>query len=526
MSQEGARPNQSQAFLLGAIAAGILLLAVYLTSAIIENENGGISASVRTIGTCLAIWAFVSPKAGLYIISIEAFTLDFIKKVAVYYGTVSTGTIIDVLVVAMLAVLGTLAGSMLQAVALRRYKLSPLLWAVLGAAFLGTLGVLLAQYKTIGFEKSAENAFNGCVYIAIAIPMSLLLTDRKELCKLLNVQFFLAAIWAVWGIKQYLFGFTALEWFYAETGLSAVATEHMFLTPDPRPFGFGSGMPNFSVVSGYFCYGAWYTWHNRKHRLLFLACTIILLLGTLASLQRTILLLPLLVIAFYFMLQSLRRSIVGYAVCTGIFLLAVANAEYLLAHLSDINAAISVGGYWGQSMLNVSTYTERLQSWLNLKDPTTYSLFGLPQLLGSYHDVITETLMYYGVVGTGLAISIATYGAWFIQRMVLRVEDPVDRKYAIFWLAITVPSIATGVIGGGNFTANPVNVQIWTFFGACICMASNSRLLPVQHKKIAHESTEGLQVANSRVPMAALGHMAPPSYVPMAARGQVAHAKA
>ena len=316
----------------------------------------------------------------------------------------------------------------------------------------------------------------------------------------------MATIWAVWGIKQYFLGFTNLEWFYAETGLSAVASDHM-LHGDTRPFGFGSGVSNFTVIPAYLCYGVWHTLQHRKHRLLFMGCTAILFCGVLASLQRTMLVVPCLVVAFYFLLQTLRRSAISYALCLGTFILAVFNAEYLLLHLDDINEVISVDGYWGQNMLNVGTYEARLHSWLYLKDPASYSLFGLPESISRSHDVITETLANYGVVGVLLAFVIVTFGLWFVQRAVLRVEDPQDRKFAIFMLAVTVPSVGTGIIGGGNFTANPVNLQTWSFFGACIALAVNSRLAPITTRKTARELLEAFQAAGPKVPLAAQGRL-------------------
>ena len=500
-----------QGLLLAAVTAGVLMVAIYLTSNIIENENGGISAAVRTIGACLAIWALVQPRAGLYIISVEAFSLDFIKKIAVYYGAVNTGTVIEVLIVGILAVVGTLLGTLAQSVAFRRYKIKPLLWATLGVALLAATAVFLASEKIAGFVKAGENSFNSCVYIAIALPMSLLLTDREQLYKLLNLQFFLASAWALCGIKQYFLGFSNMEWFYAETGLSAVATDHMIRVGDTRVFGFGSGMPNFTVISPYFCYGAWYIWQRPRHRFLFTVCTFVLFCGVLASLQRTILVLPALVLVFYYLLRSLRRTIIAYATGLTLFLLAVFNVDYLLQHVADINNAISVDGYWGQNMLNIGTYEARLTSWRHLTDPATYSLFGLPYSFDTAHDVITETLSNYGVVGAGLAFVIITYGLWFVQRLVLRVADPQDRKFAIFLLAATIPNLATGIIGGGNFTANPVNLQVWSFFGVCIALVANAELAPaVVVQRATRKALESLQVqaAAPRVPMAARAQQA------------------
>ena len=85
----------------------------------------------------------------------------------------------------------------------------------------------------------------------------------------------------------------------------------------------------------------------------------------------------------------------------------------------------------------------------------------------------------------------------------LRVEDPHDRQFAIFCLAVTVPSIAVGFIGDGNFTATPVNLQIWSSFGAAICMVVNSRLAPAVLKPAARTLNDLLESSGPRSPMAA-----------------------
>lgn len=476
-----ARPIHSQGLLLGAVTVGILVLAVYLTSTIIDSENGGISAAVKTIGACLAIWAFVRPKAGLYIISVEAFSVDYIKKVAVYYGVTSMGTIIEVLIVTMLAVIAVIAGVLVQSVALRRYKIAPLNWAILLGSGVLAIAILFASKATVGFEKGAENAFNAAVYIALALPMAVYMTDREELNKLLKVQFWFAVVWSIWGIKQYYTGFTQMEWYYAETGLSAVATDHMLKFAEPRPFGFGSGVPNYGVISPYFIYGVWYLLQHRRRRLLYTLGTITIFWGLVTSLQRSALLFPFFVPLFYYCFRNKQRTITIYAVASALFVLGVFSADYLYNHVDDINNFISVKGGWGESVLTVNTFTARLDSWRLLTEPSTYTLFGKGEDIAS-HDVFSKILISYGVVGLMIVLAGSAVLAWFLHRTLLRIEDPEDRKFATFLMAATMPYFGLGFAGGGNFTTNPTNLQMWTFFGAAVSLALNSKLVVLTPK--------------------------------------------
>ena len=198
----------------------------------------------------------------------------------------------------------------------------------------------------------------------------------------------------------------------------------------------------------------------------------------------------------------MRRAFILYGVCAFTFLLGVINADNLLAHFDDINSFISLQGNWGENMLNINTYSDRVKSWMNLKDPATYSLFGLDHPLNN-HDFFTQTLVSYGIVGLVVLVGVVTTGVWFVQRTVLRVEDARDRQFAIFCLAVTIPSILVGFINLGNFTANPVNLQIWTFFGGAICMVINSRLAPEPVTRSLHSLKAALQASQPRIPMAA-----------------------
>ena len=485
MSQEaGSRPIHSQGLLLMAVAVGVLMLAVYLTSNIIESENGGISAAVRTIGVCLAICAPSAlvrrPKAGLYIITVEAFSVDFVKKVAVYYGTASMGTIIEVLIVTMLAVVATVLGVLLQSVALRRFKIAPLNWGLLiGSSILG-IAVVLASKSTVGFEKAAEDAFNSCFFIALALPITVCLASKEELNKLLRLQFWLSAVWAIWGTKQYFMGFNQLEWFYAETGLSAVASDHL-LKGDLRPFGFGSGAPNYGVISPYLVYGVWHFFQYRRRRLLYLLGSLTILVGLVTSLQRTALIFPLLVPIFYYAFLDKRRTIIVYCSAALLFIAGIIASDYLLDHLQDIDDFIAIGGTWGGNVLTVNTYAARLSSWQLLKNPAIYSLFGLNDDFAN-HDVFSKVIISYGVVGLLATVSAGVTTGWFLHRTLLRIANFEDRKFATFLLAATMPFIFLGLIGGGNFTSNPTNLQIWTFFGAAVSIVIHSKLIVVAPK--------------------------------------------
>ena len=320
----------------------------------------------------------------------------------------------------------------------------------------------------------------------------------------MKVQFWLAVIWAIWGIKQYYTGFIPLEWYYAETGLSAVASEHMLQFADPRPFGFGSGMPNYGVVGAYTIYGVWLVIHQRRNRFWYMLGTLTVFWGLVTSLQRTALLFPLIVVVCYYCFRTRGRTLATYAAMITLFIIGVAFSDYLLEHLNDINSAIEVRGDWAEKVLQVNTFSARLISWQLLKTPRIYSWLGTHENFPT-HDVFSRIILSYGVVGLTAVLTAMAAMLTFLHSIVLRVADPTDRKSVTFLLAMTVPNILLGFAGGGNFTTNPINIQIWTFFGAAVTIIIHTKLIDPEIKKSSVSLSRALTI-----PQAARASMARP----------------
>lgn len=487
---------------LALIVAGALLIAIFLTSNIVNSETGGISATVRIAGIGLALACLVRPKFGLYVVTIEAFSLDYIKKIAVYYGAADMNTVIEVLVVGMLAVSATIAGVLSQSVVFRRYKLTRLHWAVLAAAGVCFAAVVLALRNSVGFTKAVEAGFDAGIYIGLIVPMCLFLTDRAQLDKLLTLQFWLATIWAACGIYQYYYGFTRMDWFYAETGLSLVSSEHMLRFADPRPFGFGSGSPNYGVIGSYFCYGVWRCWHGTARRNWMLLGSAVLFWGMVTSMQRTTLLLPFVAFPVYFLFRNPLRTIWTYAAVVILFPVAVYFSEELLSSLDEINALIATPGHWAENVLVVSTYSDRIHSWEWLKKGSSYTLFGIDEEVGS-HDIFSRVLLSYGVFGLLGLLCFLAVSAWYLHRMVLRVTDRETRAYVTFMLALTATTTFLSLTGGGNFTTVPINLQIWTFLGALVAMISNTELFQYEPKPDVADDRRTAHRATHLAPLAA-----------------------
>lgn len=463
---------------------------------IVQNQTGGISALVRFIGIGLAIWALVNPKAGLYIVTIEAFSLDFVKKLAVYYGSASTMTIMEVLIVGILAVVATITGFVLRSVAFRRSRMSWIEWAVLIVSALVCVALVAVMKPAQGMSKALQDSFNAGFYIALAAPMSLLLRNRAEIIKLLSLQFWLSVIWATWGTYQYFYGFTDIEWYYARTGLSIVASNFMLMFEDPRPFGFGSGAPHYGAIAPYLCYGIWHALRVRRRRLLFLLGSLIIFAGVVTSMQRTTFLIPFIILGFFFFFQTRVRAVILYL---GMALAAVAGvlfSEWLLYHLEDINRAIAVEGRWGEQVVLVSTFSDRLRGWMVLKDPASYSLFGL-DTDGLTHDIISRILLRFGIVALLLVFVSMILVAWQTHRIVFRIQDPADRDLATVMLAATVPVIVMSFAGGGNFTTVPINLQIWTFFGVIVAIIARTKRENRALKTSSRAALPGGAIANS-----------------------------
>ena len=429
-------------------------------------------------------WLLIKPKAGLYIAAFQVIYLDYFKKIAVYYGEVSQITIIQVLIVSLLTIT-MVYGGIFARVAVGRAVLSRYEYLLFAAMVgLASIAFMVAFAETKSIASAGQVAVNLSIFAGLVIAMPKLLVDDDALVRFLRYVVVCIVPWSFMGLKQYFFGYSAMEWFYAETGLSQVASWQFFADISmygfPRTIGFGSGSVNYGAVGLLLPLSLWLWWDASRYKLFWGFCSLMLFVGMIFSLQRFATILPFLGIGFFFFTKSWRRVIFAYATVLTLLGISIFASDFVRDRLDDLGAAIASDGRWAGTVLRVSTFGDRLNGWERLKDPGVYSLlgrFGDGTLqnyrgggVGEYHDVINVILETFGVVGLLVVFGTMGYLGYRIHRIIFEIRDPHRQSLARILISAMVPIFVSGMVGGANFHANPFNFIMWMHIGAIYCL--------------------------------------------------------
>ena len=154
-----------------------------------------------------------------------------------------------------------------------------------------------ARFRSVA--QAGQIAVNLSIYAGLVAVMPVLLKER-------SLEHFLKFVvlcfipWSVLGLKQYFFGFDRMEWFYAETGLSPVATSQFFAGiqhGEPGRWALAPAL-NFGVVCLLLPISVWMLVVNKSQRFLWATCTTFILAAMIVSLQRAAMILPLIGLVF------------------------------------------------------------------------------------------------------------------------------------------------------------------------------------------------------------------------------------
>lgn len=452
---------------------GGLILATVMAFVIQTNSTGGIAGLSKLFTFIGLVIGLVSPRAGIFFLAGQAMYSDELKRIAAYYGTFSTQTVQEVLIGPLLT-LCAINVSFIVGVIRKKYEIDRLgLLLYLIIPIIGA-GLLLGSRATgLGLTLKLYNTATICLYITLIPVCYGLFSNLDEWVSFISLQVLLAVPAAAWGIWQYYNGFNAMEWAYGLSGLSPTHTGQMLLGPKPRIFGLFGSASAYGSVHIYGAFAIWRACHVNKKRILYLCSGVIFLAAAVYSEQRSLLLYP-----FIFLLLSylFRRFITTAAVYSTIFVGYIAgalSASYFLTEgLENINKMIAVDTPWGQNVLTVNTFAERLYGWERLTKPETWSLLGNKNAIeasydlnaGINHDIINKILIGYGAVGLLCAVTFVAVLFYLLHRFIFQTTDLKTRNCGAFIMACTVPIIIMSFIAGDNFSTTPTNMQIWSVF--------------------------------------------------------------
>lgn len=450
----------------------VLILAIFTMSGALSASTSSISYLIRTFGIGLGILAFVRPKLGLYIVTAEAFTTDYLKKVAVYYGNTSTQTITEVMMVVIIALLASYAGRVAE-IAFRKGQPSSLAeWGFYLVGMVLTALVFISDYSASGFAEAGQQAFNIGVYVGVGGLMIGVLKDCDELWKFYRFATWFGVAWCLMTLKQSFWGYSALEEHYASTGLSKIATVQFYNSgyEYPRPSGLGSGSANLGAIAVFFPLSLWAALNVSAR---YWPIVILVVAAAVLSQVKAIPLIVLLTGLAYPFCRSRITLAVSYV--SGIIAVGalIFHSDYLLQNIAQIDD--SFRGFLGlDDSWSIQTFSDRLYGYNELKRPGNWSWGPAKNVMAS-HDGVSGLLKSAGGGAVLLGFLSLSLFLKMLHGAALSSVLGKERNLAAMLSGFVVVSIIGGVALGGFLKGQPQGLVIWFSVGGVFLLAQQNR---------------------------------------------------
>lgn len=454
--------------------------AIYVGINILLNPTGGISGVSMLLTGFAVLVSLRNPRAGIFVLTLQAVYIDELKRLGVYYGAVSRQTTVEILIGPLLTLIA-LNLSVLLGALFNQHKIPKTAW-IWYAICPFFFAYIYFSGTGSGFQLQMYNGATAALYMTIIPIICTVLPTFNDWKKFFGFQAIVAAPAALWGIWQYYNGFNDIEWTYALSGLSEAHSFGMLQFEDPRVFGLFGSSNALGCVAMYGAFCIWRGLRERKHRWWFLAMGLMYLAVCVYSKQRSVLFFPLIFLVFALAYRTRPATIALYGTGVAVFLVGIFSATWLLeVGIGRINDAIRLPGKWGEQVLNVNTFSDRLRGWERLGRAETWSLFGtgIENLESGpvdatdkdfNHDMINKLLMQAGGVGLAAVLIVGVLLAHFMHRIAWKMPNRQARFDGAFVLGCVFPFLIMSIAGGGNFTTTPINLMIWSMLAGIFAL--------------------------------------------------------
>lgn len=486
-----------QSFVLWGVVALGLGCAYVVGTSIGQASDVPFDILSNLLTATLAIIAFVSPRSGLYIVVFQAMFTDEFKRIAVTQSTASMELVITVLIGPLITICAIHASIFMKSVVFRTLKTDASYWFFQLVIASLTLGMIV--FGEGDMSARGQFAANLGLYLSLLPIIPLLFPTMTEWRKYIALQVLLVLPSAIWGIKQYFYGFTQMEWSYALSGISKAHYASMITGGEhPRVFGFLGSASAFGCMGLYATYALWQIFLAKKYKVFYFISSVVLMVAVVCSTQRTMMLLPFIIMISYYLMLNKRRTIIFYVLILSLLVLGIFSSKYLLDEgLDKINSMIETDSEWGSTVLKVNTFSDRLKGWEQLSDPATWSLFGTgASSLEEYeekggHDLVNKMLIKVGIAGLLPVLIFITVVLTLLHRIVWSAPNQILRKEGAFLLACFVPTLVMSIMGGGNLNTVPINLQIWSMLAGVLIFRKQYGINPWKSAEIQSSKNVG-----------------------------------
>ena len=465
--------NLSKIFMSGTLVVIGLLMFVSMMS-----SGGNIIGKAALYLSILSfILGVLVPKTSSYIILILAGYSDLFKRFLVLDTSISQLDLVYVLAMAPVSLAGIVLSLLMSGVLRRTLTKSDILRFCICSGVLGAVAVsiFLGGDGLRGLRVLAD--YGAFIYLYFALPI--LFPSREALMKYTRAALIIFIPVAIYGIWQRLYGLSAFELDYLDTGLSTETRQ--FDDIDFRPFSALDAASSLAMVCAA-CMLLSSVLLRAKLLFPVVGLSLMLLFGLACVLTftRTGWVCACAAPFFIFAFRHRSTTLLFYVGGVTTFLALVLCSEWFMDNLQGWQADISGEGDYGRSTqaFRVTTLYDRFLGFSNLKNPDNWTPFGIKGSTvygeGRFddtafsHDAISSFIFNRGYVLAGV---IALGGLISVIKLhgTILAQPLQQRKYST-QIVGTCAALLISLLAGGYIFQFPANIFLWIL----VCLAANS----------------------------------------------------
>lgn len=471
-----------------------LLMSLWLVNEIITADRNILASFMEYLGYGGLILGIFWPRAGFYfLIGISGY-LDFIKRLLIVTGDLNWNEILDVLKIAPLTLCGVFVGLLIKRwIEGKFFYFHEWITFFLVIIFQG-ISVALSYKESKTLYAAIATTANGSVYIILLLVVSMLYKNFHSMLRMIKILVYAYVPVAIYGIGQYLFGILDFEREYL---LSGYTSNIGYFAVDlfVRPFSTLNSNHGYSIVMCMMVYLAYvignHDWGRGQFlkRFFWIVVTSLFVVATITSFRRTSWFMLFCAMPMLFCFYRKDFTILFYLACFSILTIFFLNAKTIQDNLGQLQSFLPISDEKSEAAFRLGTFSERLKSYHNLlNNREIWSLFGKrdifqgrnQRVLGDdyvVHDGISQTVVSYGFFGLGCIVTILSASLYYVHKITLRIEDPLEKKMAITLLALNFSNVLTGVVFQSNVAIFPVNLYFWVVNGMIFSICFRRKIL-------------------------------------------------
>jgi hypothetical protein len=455
----------------GGVLAGILLVYTVLNS-----RGNDLSEFAKYLALIGFVAGFVNPRTMLFPFILATGYLDLLKRLLILYDRPTYEDLFYVLGISPLLLagitLGTLVGAWFGKIKVDRRHVG-----LLGLAALFVCLTAAFAFRDHGPREAVKAIADNAAYSVLLFVIPVLFPTWQEFWRLIRFTLIAYIPVGIYTYYQHLYGLSAFEIEYLKSGLTIMVKELADIRP--RPFSTLNSAHSLAFVSAIMAVLSFIPLVagrgdpvSGRHRWLFASLGVFYITVCILTMARSGNLVWLVAFAAIVTFTSKRRTVAVYGAALTLYLSLIIFSEWFIMKLPVWDAYLMKGTPLITQATRIQTFTDRLRSYSELKNPENYTLFGVSHDVFA-HDAITEALVNFGAVPLVMILVTGIFCLYRIHQWVFRLPPGGYRRLACLFLGSGLGIVAGAVLFGGVAGVFPVNAFMWIAFGGLVMLIFN-----------------------------------------------------